>query len=319
MSFSNRISICKKIWDIENNYDVLSFKFNEIYLWPLIRYNICSYLNQKYVEPNILVLSSRSYANSKNELIEKFTLNKKSKSIISYPISKFNKSAVNVFFDKPTNLNHNKFNKKYSSISAAYGLMKRDSKCVLLELIESASYARQPRLYDPHYITYPHHCDFNNFKKNHLKYYQINKLNYLNVFFRDLNNYSELNIPFSIIDDIKSQLCYQIRMVPHMQHLFAKIKPTTVYLVGFSPFSYSPAVNIACSALGIRTVEIQNGLIGPYEWPHTHFSKYPDTGYEMLSNNLWVWDEETSIQILGSCASNISSQIPIVLGIPRAY
>lgn len=319
MAENIRQYVAEKILSVEKNHDVLSYKLDGIHLWPLIRYNLCMLMADK-VFPDSIIDFSRAFSLVKSKLNDEFT----SKNIeleldITSIEAKFEHLSCDyLFLEKASDLNLRANHKKYSSISAAYGILKDQKKCALLEILEPASFSRQPRLHDPYYINFSNHSDYNNFKKNKLKFYKIPKLYDVNQFLNTICKDLKIN-DLSLIDDIKAQISYQISILPHVIKILEKLKPNFVFQRGFSPFAISPAVNIACTALNITSIEIQNGLIGPFEWPHTHLTKHPKSGFEMLSDYLWVWDEETKEQIEASCGQNMTSQMPINCGIPRAY
>ena len=311
--------VAEKILSIEQNHDVLSYQIDGIHLWPLIRYNLCALLADQ-VFPDSIVDFSRAFSLVKSNLNDEFTSKNNEIELDITSIESNNKrlSCDYLFLDKASDLNLKSNRRRYSSISAAFGILKDQKKCTLIELLEPASFSRQPRLHDPYYLNFPHYSDYNSFKKNKQKFYKIPKLYCVNEFLNIVCE--ELKLDYlTMIDDIEAQISYQISILPHAIKILEILKPDFVFQRGFSPFTISPAVNIACTALNITSIEIQNGLIGPFEWPHTHLAKYPKSGFEMLSDYLWVWDKETKEQIKASCGQDMASQIPINCGIPRAY
>ncbi len=80
--------------------------------------------------------------------------------------------------------------------------------------------------------------------------------------------------------------------LPIFDTVLATKNPKAVFFELFA----EPATMALCMAAQkqrVKSVEIQHGLIGAYQWEYTHWSNFPEAGFSQLPDAIWVWDTET--------------------------
>lgn len=70
----------------------------------------------------------------------------------------------------------------------------------------------------------------------------------------------------------------------------AKSRPAVGILSGYYS-SDAMAFTLACRDLGVRTVEVQHGVQGAWHFAYARWARVPTTGYELLPEVFWTWDE----------------------------
>lgn len=75
--------------------------------------------------------------------------------------------------------------------------------------------------------------------------------------------------------------------------IFSKTQPE--YSVGLCYYKDQMlGMNLACSRLGIKSVDMQHGLSGDLHAAYSGFNRAPDIGYELLPDIFWTWDAGSS-------------------------
>ncbi len=69
------------------------------------------------------------------------------------------------------------------------------------------------------------------------------------------------------------------------------VNPQIVFMVTYYG-DLGMALNLACSWLGISSVDIQHGVQGDYHVAYGRWMNVPNTGYELLPNIFWCWSED---------------------------
>jgi len=98
------------------------------------------------------------------------------------------------------------------------------------------------------------------------------------------------HIPFIDIDKntIEKFFDWQIHMVNYYSRILDKLKPKIVF---FHPYYYYTPLILAANELGIRTVDIQHGIMHGYnEVFYDNWQEYDDR-YQAIPNNFLVWSE----------------------------
>ncbi len=97
------------------------------------------------------------------------------------------------------------------------------------------------------------------------------------------------------------------------EYLFFKfilsiIKPKAVFGLCFYHGSIM-ALFAASKELNIPTIEIQHGPVSSLHPAYSKWSNVPKTGYDMLPEIFWAWDEESKKDILSGLGSNKMTQV----------
>lgn len=82
--------------------------------------------------------------------------------------------------------------------------------------------------------------------------------------------------------------------------MFNKFKPRLVFLTSFYSSERMAAV-LACKKLGVKTIEVQHGMLGPnfYKLP----IRMPDK--ELVPDLFWLWGNDAKLYMKNGCDSNI--------------
>lgn len=78
--------------------------------------------------------------------------------------------------------------------------------------------------------------------------------------------------------------------------LLERTTPSVVFVVSYYNIE-GMAVNLACRALGIPSVDLQHGLEGDLHVAYARWRRVPADGYELLPERFWVWDEQDAAVI----------------------
>lgn len=91
-----------------------------------------------------------------------------------------------------------------------------------------------------------------------------------------------------------SLLRFRAAQVHALRALFHEALSRARPAVGLFTGYYSAeamAFILACRELGIRTVEVQHGVQGPWHFAYARWHQVPVGGYELLPEIFWTWDE----------------------------
>lgn len=78
------------------------------------------------------------------------------------------------------------------------------------------------------------------------------------------------------------------RKQAYFREVISILKPRAVF---FSSFTGWAPLTWACRRLGVPTVDIQHGGQGPYHYLTTHFTQVPTEGYALLPDYFWCWSK----------------------------
>ena len=118
----------------------------------------------------------------------------------------------------------------------------------------------------------------------------------------------------------ESQLLNQLYLLDayctFFRDVLTVLRPRAVFLVCYY-YIAAMALIKSCRDLEIETVEVQHGIQGKYHSLYAHWTHIPASGYELLPNRFWVWSEQCKQDILTTRPAgfgNYSQHLPIVGG-----
>ena len=113
-----------------------------------------------------------------------------------------------------------------------------------------------------------------------------------------LSGFSEFKQRFSELVDVRLTLSEQVIkkqfdrvlvLADFFEWYLKRVEVKKVFLVCFHE-EYGYAMTLACSRLGIPSVDIQHGVEGRYHYVYTPYLKIPATGFDLVPDKFWVWD-----------------------------
>lgn len=87
-------------------------------------------------------------------------------------------------------------------------------------------------------------------------------------------------------DKLLNRLQRYRRKHAYFREVISILQPRSVF---FSSFTGWAPLTWACRQLGVPTVDIQHGGQGPYHYLTTHFTQVPEEGYALLPDYFWCW------------------------------
>lgn len=134
------------------------------------------------------------------------------------------------------------------------------------------------------------------------------KLNLIRLKTKMINRFKRPDISFESFDEVNSilkqygismnsSLSYvkYLTLIIDMSKYFEDLLKKSNAKVGMTVYYYGTegmAFNLACSRLGIPSIDIQHGVQGKYHRAYGSWSNVPATGYELLPKKFWCWSEE---------------------------
>jgi len=91
------------------------------------------------------------------------------------------------------------------------------------------------------------------------------------------------------------------------------VQPRVVFVVCYYDRRVLAMV-AACRARGIPVVDIQHGKQGIYHGAYTHWTRWPEGGYELLPDFFWLWGEASRRNIACSQPPDLKRHRPVVGG-----
>ena len=91
------------------------------------------------------------------------------------------------------------------------------------------------------------------------------------------------------------------------------LQPRVVFVVCYYDLRVLPLL-AACRERGLPTVDIQHGKQGVYHGHYTHWTRFPEGGYELLPDYFWVWGEASQRHIAQGQPANLIRHRPVVGG-----
>lgn len=277
--------ICEKIWQLEDNYNLLDYEIKGVKIWQYLRYKI-------YVEiSKDLAIFNQAHTEKYSNL----------DLVRAFPHYLYNSITKNPLFGNYTKnilvFDHNRkilVNDEYADIYTKYLIEEFDD--IEYEILENPYIHRHFVKNDPlrKYLDYAYLSYYPKslflFKFTSDQKYFINKIT------------SEINTYFGISLDIEGLFSKYLRIFLHFydfyNRLIKKRKYKKIYLV----VSYGPVVvplTAAAKNNGVQVIELQHGVIGPYHlgynYPnHVDEIKYfPDIFYSFGD----YWKETVNLPI----------------------
>lgn len=281
-------SLCEKIWSLENQYDLLSWTIDGIYIWPLARFKIMTRLN----------IEKGSFSGAPHPIKRNLFNNLKllSKSIISYCI--YNPLRYKKHFPYIL-IPHQRKKDGYDIYSKQFYLDHKNDILLLDTNINSNAMRGSLNL------------DFHTYLANRLA--RFKKDNPSIFSHEDLEIIKNIESDLGIrIADLIAETFYRFKYLqPKYKKFFSNVRPKTVYIL--TPY-IKPYIASAAQDLGIKVIEFQHGTITPY---HLGYS-YPGRPYvpyqpdEMLCfGTYWFKStdlpEQTKTKVIGAPACNLTA------------
>lgn len=89
--------------------------------------------------------------------------------------------------------------------------------------------------------------------------------------------------------NLKQFFDWQVNQIEFYTDLLKKFNPEVVF---FFPFFYNTPLVYAANKLGIKTVELQHGIMaGENNCSYDNWQEIPKEGYEALPSHFWVWGD----------------------------
>ncbi|MDD2983956.1 MAG: hypothetical protein PHQ74_11285 [Crocinitomicaceae bacterium] len=100
----------------------------------------------------------------------------------------------------------------------------------------------------------------------------------------------EVIVDLSYLNELINQIVSVKGQVFLSKVLMKKFKVKLAFeLCYYSDTRYG--ANIAARELGVKTIEIQHGGMGPEHISYSGWTKFPEKGYSLLPSTIWLWDE----------------------------
>ncbi len=108
------------------------------------------------------------------------------------------------------------------------------------------------------------------------------------------------------------ELVYSLRKQrAALRELIACIKPRAVFVTSFTGY---PALIWACRDANIPVIDLQHGGMSSRHGIVTHYHRLPRDGYEVLPDQFWCWDQNTTDMINGWMGRGSSRHLAVAAG-----
>jgi len=320
MDFSKSID---KVIEIEQQCDVNSILYKDMKIWPLIRLFIFTQLCHPEMEiikspenalppvlssvpDNILYKARQILSQAKKSLINYYHLYRhyKEMNIIS-----LNNQIDLLFFSSHRDYT-NMFGKYYNIyFDSMIKFISNRYKLLKVEIASEHIGATLPRYIDTIFLDSSY---FNKMKKDELaSNYPENIIN-----FNEIRKAVEENTDGKII--LSERFFINIAQLVEEHQLFytellSRLSPKVVFVMCY----YTPVIMAlirAANQLGIKSVDIQHGCIGPHHGLYSQWTKIPVEGYDLVPDFFWVWGEKSAENILKGQPDGCRHHQPVVGG-----
>lgn len=313
-------TIIDKIVKIEQQCDINAVLYKDIKVWPLIRLFISTQLCHPDIEvikssgdaipsvpDNIFIKSRRILSRAKKSLKNYYHL--------YYHSKELNKIANNnidlLFFSSNGNGNYtNIFGKFYNIyLDSMIDFVNNRYELLKVEISSENVASSLPRYIDTIFLDSSH---FNKMKRDELaRNYPDNIINFIElkkVVEEITNSKVILNERFivNIAQLVEEHQLFYIE-------LLSRLSPKVIFVICY----YTPIIMAlirAANQLGIKTVDIQHGCIGPYHGLYSQWTKIPVEGYDLVPDFFWVWGEQSKENILRGQPDGCRHHQPVVGG-----
>jgi hypothetical protein len=269
-----------EIIKIENSYDVNTIKYDNLYLWPLLRTDLIfnhGHLNAPTIN-SIKGLEDklRTIEKSYFEFIEAINL----KADLIFQIDKHIKGFLNLnnfkhhkLMDSLFELTNDDFDIKFFSHSSHLSNeYKHLQNKINIDLVYEIS--RLDSLYK--------------FETNHFQIEGLKK------YCQHINEHT----PFSVDYQYIYYICTEFLTTFHyISILLKKIDIKSIFLDCYYATIFNYALTCAGNNLNIQTVDIQHGLQRGIHYSYNNFLKIPFEGYKLLPKFFWVWHKSDALYI----------------------
>ncbi|OAB58138.1 hypothetical protein AY600_01050 [Phormidium willei BDU 130791] len=308
----------QSIVSIEENFDVNSIRYQGLQIWPLIRLYLTQVLDQlsqsnaseRNVEFKLPPSQPTEPLLSFSEIQAEYLRHDEAWRQILTPFSLIPPTDI-LFFSRYENHSetiHSKFFDRcldpiQERCTSEFGYLK-------LELDFPQGRKKTPRYHSTTFIN-PYSC----LVKEHLLQKCWKSENLENII--DLQPIVK-KITGCYIDE--SQLISQIKLLHAYEVLFkdllSVVRPKVVFLVCYYYIAAMALVKV-CRELGIKTVEVQHGIQGRFHSLYAHWTKIPQSGYDLLPQFFWVWSEQCHRDMMETrpqFGGNQTHHLPLVGG-----
>ncbi|MFL5754304.1 MAG: hypothetical protein ACJ76F_12910 [Bacteroidia bacterium] len=301
MKLANREDIRKFILQIEKDFPVNDWKFNQMHLWPLLRLELFFFIRKQFNLKNKLNENSGQV-----QVLNKKTVASASESLVSRIVGKFSKSLQHLKFignlDEKENVffAHNDHRIIYEGVSynrffdTLINTLSLSQTSYMLEIGDKES----KQLANPGII-----IQYREQLENYKAYLSLRRFFTKEKISFELEDY-DLLLDFLNKNEVtkgfsekfsKSKLRelvineYNLRFLL-FKKVLGKIKPKRlIALCYYSDLSLIAAAN----KLNIETIDMQHGAQAPAHLAYGSWSNIPAEGYNFLPRNYWCWNEQS--------------------------
>jgi len=283
-----------QLLEFKNKYPVNSIKYNDIHLWPVLRFGLWRGLRDSWqnnekiskIIPLKTTLSKYAYDSFKNDY--KFIELKNLKDEIQDFLVFSNVRGV-----EQTIVNKKTYNKYTDPI---YEELIKIGNTLKIQIIKGDGPINMNMVHTPLSILPPLTREVGYFNISDMPHNLLESLQ---------NHFKSLNIAQK---DLNDTIEWFMRDYNLYREILLKTKPKTVFFMGFE---FHLALSAAANDLGIKSVDIQHGLQtgwGPlYKW----WEEIPPCGYNTLPTDFLIWGNRDKKHLNNEIAYKNNSNIHI--------
>jgi len=270
-----------RINDLEKKFDTSKLRYDDFNPWPLIKLKLIKKSNFEQKSKNF---------NYKNEVKKESNLKKIIsffKSFFHYLRNPIQNDKVDILYfiksyQTRKNSNNNYFNEFSDPMVYFVG---RELNIKVLELNDM-------KLFENRRYEYPNTASI-----DFVKYLSLIRIKIKTIFgiSKKPTNIGLLKNELNV-SSLEKELITLNEFSKTFEKILKKNRPKIVYLVCFYDM-YSMAMSLACHRLNIKVIEYQHGFLNDYYSMYTKWSNVPSSGYELIPDIFWVWDNETKNKI----------------------
>ena len=311
------------LMSLESKFDVSKLEYNGFKIWPIIRSRLGrsyeSYVLGKGRKIAASQNDTREYRAELSEYFEqklsvkptpfKFIDIPKGKTWetenpLPYQLAPNNLECDLLFVTRSVRNYQIKEGNFISQEDYLLDLFKDDFKCLKIEPFDRHAIYRNPRWQETLHYTTPWENDEATFVSKHLpklrsqlseKYIWADR-EIVEEIFETVKDYEWASLIATDINRFENILEYIDVSAVVAENFLSRTKPKAIFgnLYNDNP---TFGIMIAASKLNIPFIEIINGAMGSYHWHYTHWSNFPDEGYETFPDYIWVWDEQSKLSV----------------------
>ena len=318
-NYSYRKDLCLKIAALEaTKVGQARYEFNGIDIWPVLRADLCKAIEESVIAPGRFLANVqpalKAFEKQLRGAQESSQKVHTDRFVDELPAAK---SGTRLMFHTRA-IRHQLPTYGESvcgQIDFLYRLLEDKFDCIKVEEFTARAGNLCPRFVEPHYYKTSNRDDFvecvNTLSSNWYWPEESRVREHYDALFEALG-VSEDRRDFA---GLRKRLALMHAYAHVFDDILRRLNPAAV----FTELYYNPEVwglILAAKRLGIPTVEIQHGLVGRYQWIMTHWTSIPESGFDLLPDYFWCFDEETK-ENLNDANSTDKSFHSIVGGIPR--